>query len=935
MRSYRLAVEALRRPLPSLRRHHSNTAQMIGQTPGAILAVLPPALPLALLLAPLLALLATPPVAAGTTTTAQEWVRAESPTSTWHDSLGSVMSWEELPIITAGTTIGHPQATLLDWLVDDLDGDGWDELVTAETSNHHPGTTCLVFHDFPNGQPQTARQLNVTDFQALQRRPLGDLDGDGAGDVGIACKRGSRAWGLVYSHTGRLLLQTEEVTGDDRNADGLWDGTVLPYRALDLDGDGRNELLTVVSSAFDLEPRALLAIDAETGRERWRFSCGSLFGNLHVVTAPADATPRLILTTCGVCNGSEAGGYPDDGAYVFVLNGEGELQAERTFGGECAKVSAALGDLDGNERLDLVVALNSNFQLPNAAFGLYLLDPFTLAIERHIDPGTYLDPLILAASPEGPRPDILSSHGHRLYRYDAGLRLREVLSAPVRLTAHTICDFGGDGHFERVMVPTGESFALVLADGARPVARAQAPEAPIQALAPLRWGPRDGYLLAFTHRFATGWKLDPLPTHPAMRAATPAMPWWRLPLVLLTGLLLGALGARMLYTRRPEPNPGQAARAGSTTRTRSRAHPLAPPKVASTVPVEDPLPMMGPRPEPDPEAAAAMRLALAQLTAFGHGEPGAILARVATLLQAATPELIADPEWRLQARASLLALRSTQPALMQALLTSRPSLAQLEIPIERILAEYQRISRQAEALIQGLDREQELAADATARLGSHLQAFDRLLAQARRTLRRSFRCELTHAVSVALMIKQPMLAADRIEEHQVTMRGQWGNYLARIDCHRFIFEVLDDLITNASRAMRGCPVRRLTIALEQIGDVIRLRVSDTGRGVAPGLRDSMFDRGVSSRSDSNGLGLFQAQATLREFGGSVFVEESDSNAGTTITVELPVAHFPSSTLSPLVEAAKPGAPSAYAREAGGSTPGAGRSPQVVEPTRPE
>jgi signal transduction histidine kinase len=105
-----------------------------------------------------------------------------------------------------------------------------------------------------------------------------------------------------------------------------------------------------------------------------------------------------------------------------------------------------------------------------------------------------------------------------------------------------------------------------------------------------------------------------------------------------------------------------------------------------------------------------------------------------------------------------------------------------------------------------------------------------------------------------------------------------------------IERVLDNLIDNALRhTPSGGSVR---IVLERDPAGVRVRVSDTGSGIAAGDLPHVFDRhwrGASSRrAGAGGLGLAIAQRILALHGGRVEVE-SELARGTCFSFSLPAA----------------------------------------------
>ena len=89
----------------------------------------------------------------------------------------------------------------------------------------------------------------------------------------------------------------------------------------------------------------------------------------------------------------------------------------------------------------------------------------------------------------------------------------------------------------------------------------------------------------------------------------------------------------------------------------------------------------------------------------------------------------------------------------------------------------------------------------------------------------------------------------------------------------------------------------MTTTLEREGNALVVRIQDDGPGIAPEVRDRLFERfarGDSSRerrTGSTGLGMSIALAIVQSHGGSIAVDSSiaPEDHGTTFTVRLPAA----------------------------------------------
>lgn len=137
-------------------------------------------------------------------------------------------------------------------------------------------------------------------------------------------------------------------------------------------------------------------------------------------------------------------------------------------------------------------------------------------------------------------------------------------------------------------------------------------------------------------------------------------------------------------------------------------------------------------------------------------------------------------------------------------------------------------------------------------------------------------------------------------EHEARRRGielivRSGDPLPRLvaDADQ-LQQVVLNLITNALNATARDG--RVELALKHIvldppaGDVLRLTVSDSGRGISPADCDRLFEPFFTTRGaeGGTGLGLAVVKAIVTEHGGTIAVE-SNPGGGARFTVDLPAA----------------------------------------------
>jgi heavy metal sensor kinase len=150
--------------------------------------------------------------------------------------------------------------------------------------------------------------------------------------------------------------------------------------------------------------------------------------------------------------------------------------------------------------------------------------------------------------------------------------------------------------------------------------------------------------------------------------------------------------------------------------------------------------------------------------------------------------------------------------------------------------------------------------------------------------------------------RQPLALPELLAEVREKLRGLADSHGVGLDCgpsepvvitgdRQHLRRLLINLIDNAIKYTPGGG--RVTLAVRQDGNVARLEVADTGRGLSKEDQNQIFDRfyrAVQARSQEGGgagLGLSIAQSIAQAHGGRIEVA-STPGQGSTFTVVLPV-----------------------------------------------
>lgn len=105
---------------------------------------------------------------------------------------------------------------------------------------------------------------------------------------------------------------------------------------------------------------------------------------------------------------------------------------------------------------------------------------------------------------------------------------------------------------------------------------------------------------------------------------------------------------------------------------------------------------------------------------------------------------------------------------------------------------------------------------------------------------------------------------------------------------RAVAEVIYNLVQNAANYSPAGSTITITASADQSGHCIE--ISDQGRGIAPELRDRVFEKFVrieGDRSEGLGLGLAISKGIVESQGGSITIADGPDGLGTTFVIKFP------------------------------------------------
>jgi two-component system sensor histidine kinase BaeS len=201
-----------------------------------------------------------------------------------------------------------------------------------------------------------------------------------------------------------------------------------------------------------------------------------------------------------------------------------------------------------------------------------------------------------------------------------------------------------------------------------------------------------------------------------------------------------------------------------------------------------------------------------------------------------------------------------------------------------------------EALNDGVVRDANGRAETTQLIAREAARLRRLVDQLREVARYEAGAQSLERAVVALapLVDETLsVLSPAAERKRVTMRATLPRSLPPVyaDADRLV-EILLNLLENA---LRHSPTEgTVEIGAEVEGGFVRLRIADSGPGVAPEERDRIFERfhrldgARSSTTGGSGLGLAIVKSLVEAHGGTIRVEGRPAG-GATFSFTLPIA----------------------------------------------
>lgn len=163
-----------------------------------------------------------------------------------------------------------------------------------------------------------------------------------------------------------------------------------------------------------------------------------------------------------------------------------------------------------------------------------------------------------------------------------------------------------------------------------------------------------------------------------------------------------------------------------------------------------------------------------------------------------------------------------------------------------------------------------------------LDAIEKCVSVIRLHLRNMYRCQLVDAI-----IRVLSRGAEELETRGIRPVIDFSGTAdqSAFVSNTVLEKVMENLLTNAVRAMEKSAQPEFGISITVEGDYHLVDIRDTGCGIAEDEREKVFDRQYTTKVEG-GFGLYYAREELAKFGAKIFIKESTPGKGTIVRIVL-------------------------------------------------
>lgn len=364
----------------------------------------------------------------------------------FHHSLDS----EELPFKLESIASYDPSMIL-----EDLNGDGRYEILKVHNDIDPVTGSRSSFLQIRSHANLISEQIN---FPALiwDVRTL-DWNDDNQQELAVTLLRNDSLFVSLINIEGHKLFSFFLINGFPRRepeGDLEWDPAITDYHLVDVNHDGRNDLVTVIRTGLARAPRGILIHSLPDGQLLSEKFVGAMILDSHCDDFDDDGVFDVLARSFSPNNGARAGGFDDQHSYVIVfkLTIPIEITWSKQYGDAWSLASVNFADFDGDGRREFIVRSSTRAAKYPLKSSFEIIEPGTW---RRLQKMEFADQfhghLVLDIDRDGQFEIVMLRHPGEIWVMDREFRLLKRNKLPIgEFLLAPLADSDGDGRNEIV-----------------------------------------------------------------------------------------------------------------------------------------------------------------------------------------------------------------------------------------------------------------------------------------------------------------------------------------------------------------------------------------------------------------------------------------------------------------------------------------------------
>ncbi|NUO79223.1 hypothetical protein HUU05_04030 [candidate division KSB1 bacterium] len=315
---------------------------------------------------------------------------------------------EELPFRLESFASYEPSVIL-----DDLDNDGRYEIIKPYNDTDVKTGTRSSFLQIRSHDDLIIEQIN---FPAIiWSVAFIDLERDGAQEVVVTLMRKDSLFVSFLNLRGAKLFSFFLVNGYPRRepeGELEWDPAITDFHLADANGDGIDELVTVIRTGLARAPRGILIHTLPEGKLLDQKLVGAMIMDSYCDDFDGDGVSELFVWSFAPNNGAQVGGFDDAHSYLiaFELGIPIEVVWSKQYGSAWSLAKLNFADFDGDGKREFIVSSSTIAANQPLKSSFEFIEPETWRCYRQIEMPDYLREHLVADLNRDGKPEIITLH---------------------------------------------------------------------------------------------------------------------------------------------------------------------------------------------------------------------------------------------------------------------------------------------------------------------------------------------------------------------------------------------------------------------------------------------------------------------------------------------------------------------------------------------